>query len=89
MIIRILKIVGIIALVLAIVAGVLYSYGGMWIRTPEMVAAYDNLVANGQAQKFESRFVIPIPGCTCHHDDPVVQAAHSNFRIRDCFDGCH
>lgn len=74
--------------VLVTIAVVLYSLGGMWVRTPEMRAAYDELVASGQAQELEGGLVIPIPGCVCHSDDPVVQAEHATRHIRDCM-SCH
>jgi hypothetical protein len=76
---------------LAVVAAlgiVLYSVGGMWTRTPEMRSAYDTLVASGQQPPLERTFVVPIPGCVCHSNDPVSQAQHATYRIRDCF-GCH
>ena len=67
---------------------VLYLFGGMWVRTPEMRAAYSDLVASGQQPALERAFVVPIPGCVCHSDDPVLQAQHSTRHIRDCFT-CH
>lgn len=66
----------------------LYSFGGMWVRTPEMRQAYDRLVDTGQAPALQPAFVVPIPGCVCHSDDPVLQAQHSVRRIRDCGE-CH
>ncbi|MCE5191271.1 MAG: hypothetical protein LLG08_05875 [Actinomycetia bacterium] len=66
----------------------LYLFGGMWVRTPEMRAAYSDLVASGQQPRLARTLVVPIPGCVCHSDDPVVQARHANRRIRDCFT-CH
>lgn len=67
---------------------VLYLFGGMWVRTPEMRAAYSDLVASGQQPAIERTLVVPIPGCVCHSDDPVTQAQHSTRHIRDCFT-CH
>ncbi|MDP3629324.1 MAG: hypothetical protein Q8S43_00010 [Actinomycetota bacterium] len=67
---------------------VLYLFGGMWLRTPEMKSAYDELVLTGQQPAIEAAVVVPIPGCVCHSDDPVAQAQHSVYRIRDCFT-CH
>ncbi len=75
-----------VALLLLAVA--LYEFGGMWVRTPEMRTAYDDLVTAGQATPIERRFVIPVPGCVCHSDDPVEQAQHSTWRIRECAE-CH
>lgn len=62
----------------------LYLFGGMWMRTPEMRGAYDDLVASGQQPALEGAFVVPIPGCVCHSDDPLLQAEHSQRHIRDC-----
>jgi hypothetical protein len=73
---------------LGLLATVLYNYGGMERRTPEMRAAYDRLTAAGRAPAIEERFVIRIPGCRCHSDKPVVQAQHSVRRIRECR-SCH
>lgn len=67
---------------------VLYLFGGMWVRTPEMRAAYDRLVESGQQPAIERTLVVPIPGCVCHSDDPVTQAQHSTRHIRDCMT-CH
>jgi len=67
---------------------VLYLFGGMWLRTPEMRTAYDELVLTGQQPTLEAAFVVPIPGCVCHSDDPVTQAQHSRRHIRDCMT-CH
>ncbi len=67
---------------------VLYLFGGMWIRTPEMRSAYDQLVASGQQPTLERTLVVPIPGCVCHSDDPVLQAQHSTRHVRDCM-SCH
>ena len=66
----------------------LYLLGGMWVRTPEMKTAYDELVLTGQQPAIEAAFVVPIPGCVCHSDDPVAQAQHSTRHIRDCMT-CH
>lgn len=74
--------------VLLTLAVVLYEFGGMSVRTPQMRQAYDDMVAAGQAPALESAVVIPIPGCVCHSDDPVLQAQHSVRHIRDCM-SCH
>ena len=74
--------------VLAVLAGTLYLFGGMWVRTPEMKQAYAQAVEAGDAEPLEGTFVIPIPGCVCHSDDPLLQAQHSERRIRDCME-CH
>ncbi|MCX8007608.1 MAG: hypothetical protein N3B11_05780 [Coriobacteriia bacterium] len=67
---------------------VLYAYGGMWVRTPTMRASYAAMVARGEQPPLPARFVVPIPGCVCHSDDPVLQAQHSRRRIREC-SSCH
>jgi hypothetical protein len=77
-----------VALALAALGGILYAFGGMWVRTPAMRAAYDQMVARGEQPPLPARFVAPIPGCVCHSDDPVVQAEHSVRRLREC-GGCH
>lgn len=74
--------------VLAVVAVLLYSFGGMERPAPKYRTAYDQLVAQGQATPVEGRFVIPIPGCRCHSSDPVAQVGHSTYRIKDCT-RCH
>ncbi|MDO8880456.1 MAG: hypothetical protein Q7W44_06620 [Coriobacteriia bacterium] len=73
---------------LALLAGTLYLFGGMWVRTPEMREAFDAQVAAGEAEPVEGRFVIPIPGCVCHSDSPELQARHAERRINECA-GCH
>ena len=73
---------------LFLLAAVLYSFGGKERPASQYIAAYDQLVAEGQATPVQSRFVIPIPGCRCHSDDPVAQVEHSVYRIRDCM-RCH
>jgi len=73
---------------LVVLAATLYFLGGMWTRTPQMRSAYDALVTSGQARPIEARFVVPIPGCVCHSDDPVLQAEHSVRRVSECSE-CH
>ena len=80
--------IGITLIVLVAVAALLYNFGGMWVRTPEMKASFDELVASGQAEPVKYRFTIPVPGCTCHSDDPVLQAKHSVRHVKDCMK-CH
>ncbi|MBC7265437.1 MAG: hypothetical protein H5T75_00435 [Coriobacteriia bacterium] len=85
---RWLRALGWTALGLVMLAATLYAFGGMWVRTPEMRAAYDAMVARGEQPKLPSRLVVPIPGCVCHSDDPVLQAQHARRRIREC-SSCH
>lgn len=74
--------------VLFFAATMLYEFGSMWVADRDMRDAYDVLVVQGQAQPIEVRFHIPIPGCQCHSDDPVLTMQHSNRRISECM-GCH
>jgi len=74
--------------VLALVAALLYSFGGMERPALEYRTAYDQLVAQGQATRVGGRFAVPIPGCRCHSSDPVAQVEHSTYRIKDCT-RCH
>ena len=74
---------------LAILAVVLYAYGGPMPASAEAKAAYAAEVAAGRQGAVPlDRFVIPIPGCTCHSDDPVLQVQHSVRRINTCT-ACH
>lgn len=81
---------GITVVVLAVLAAALYFFGGMSgsANDPAMKQQYEQLVASGQVQPVTQRLVIPIPGCTCHSQDPVLTEQHRNRRIRDCM-GCH
>lgn len=83
-----LKWLAIVGVTVAALGTLLYFFGGMWVRTPEMIGAYDQMVLANQAPKIQERFVIPIPGCTCHSDNPVAQAQHSTRRISECMT-CH
>jgi hypothetical protein len=85
---RVLVGLGWTAVVLVAVATALYAFGGMWVWTPEMRSDFEARVEAGTAEPIESRFVIPIPGCVCHSDDPVTQAQHSVRRINECM-RCH
>lgn len=80
--------VGVTVVALIVLAALLYQYGGMWVRTPEMKTAYNDMVAAGTAQPIDYRFTIPIPGCKCHSNDPVLQAKHSVRHVKDCMK-CH
>lgn len=74
---------------LLLLALVLYAFGGPGGVSDEVRAQHADLVAAGKAPAVEDRFVIPIPGCTCHSDDPVLIVEHSERRMRDCFGTCH
>ena len=81
--------VGATVVVLAALGVSLYEWGGMSGSVdPTMPAKYDALVASGQAQPIQARFVIPIPGCTCHSTDPVQTAKHRTYRMSEC-GHCH
>jgi hypothetical protein len=85
---RALIVAGIVAGTLAVVGALLYSFGTMQPPSAAVRAAYDTEVAAGRAPGVEARFGIPVPGCVCHADDPVLQVQHSTRRISECFT-CH
>lgn len=66
----------------------LYLFGGPGGVTPEVRAAYESQVDAGAVVPVADRFVVPIPGCTCHSDDAVVVVQHAERRVRECF-RCH
>ena len=81
--------------VAAIIVGVvvlgvlLYNFGGMGgTAYPETKAQFEQMVATGQVSALPHRFVIPIPGCTCHSKDPVQTAKHRTYRMSECV-RCH
>jgi hypothetical protein len=80
--------IGVTLSVLAAAAAVLYGFGGMWPPTAEVRAAYAAEVAAGRQPAVQGRFTIPVPGCVCHSDDPVLQLRHASRRISEC-GGCH
>jgi alkanesulfonate monooxygenase SsuD/methylene tetrahydromethanopterin reductase-like flavin-dependent oxidoreductase (luciferase family) len=80
--------IGITVAVLAVVAAGLYLFGGMQPPSAEARAAYAADVAAGGQPAVDARFVISIPGCVCHTDDPVLQVQHSVRRMSEC-GGCH
>jgi hypothetical protein len=81
--------IGVTVVVLVVLGVSLYEWGGMSGSVdPTMPARYDALVAQGKAQPIQARFVIPIPGCTCHSTDPVQTAKHRTYRISEC-GRCH
>jgi len=85
---RVLVGVGVTLLVLVAVAALLYGYGSMWPPSAEARAAYAVEVAAGRQPEVAARFTIPVPGCVCHTDDPVLQMQHSTRRINEC-GSCH
>lgn len=77
---------------LVLLAALLYGYGGMGssANDPAMKQQFQQLVASGQAQPVQKRFVIRIPGCTCHSNDPVQTEVHRYYRMSECAQpGCH
>lgn len=75
--------------VLVVAAAVLYNFGSMWTPSAETKAAYAELAEQGAVpHEVDAQFHIPIPGCTCHSDDPVVVMQHSTRRINEC-SSCH
>jgi alkanesulfonate monooxygenase SsuD/methylene tetrahydromethanopterin reductase-like flavin-dependent oxidoreductase (luciferase family) len=74
--------------VLVAVAGVLYLFGGEQPPSASVRAAYAAEVAAGRQPALAGRFVVPIPGCVCHSDDPVLQMQHAARRMSEC-SGCH
>jgi hypothetical protein len=85
---RVLIGVGIVLVALIALAGLLYEFGGMWPPSEASRAAYASMVSRGEQPAVESRFTIPIPGCVCHTDDPVLQMQHAGRRISECA-ACH
>ncbi len=85
---RVLAGIGVVLGLLAAAAVLLYSFGTMQPPPAEARAAYDRMVAEGLQPPVPQRFGIPVPGCVCHWDDPVVQVQHSTRRISEC-SGCH
>lgn len=86
---RILAGIGIVLLALVVIGGALYLFGGSVPPTAEQQAAYDGLLQAGAAPPpVPDQFVIPIPGCRCHSDDPVEVVTHAEYRMRDC-GACH
>ena len=86
---RVLLVVGWSIVALLAIALVVYLFGGPGGVTPQVRAEYEEMVRTGAALQVEDRFVVAIPGCTCHSDNALLIVQHSERRIRDCFGGCH
>jgi len=82
--------IGVAVLTVVIAGLLLYNFGGMSGSEfdPEIGEQYQQLVDSGQVAPVEQRFVIGIPGCTCHSEDPYLTEQHRNRRMREC-GGCH
>lgn len=76
--------------VIVFLVATLYAFGGPSgsANDPQMKDRYEAMVASGEIEPVEQRFVIGIPGCRCHSDDPVLTEEHRNRRINECM-GCH
>ena len=73
---------------LALVGAIIYRFGGPVAPPKSAVAEYQREVAEGIQPPLEQRFVIPIPGCVCHSDNPSSVVRHSVRRLSEC-SGCH
>ena len=85
---RFLASIGIALSSLVVLAVLLYEFGGMWPPSEATRAAYAAMAARGEQPPIGPRFTIPIPGCVCHTDDPVLQMQHAGWRMSECA-GCH
>lgn len=76
--------------VIVFLVATLYAFGGPSgsANDPQIKERYEEMVASGEIEPVEQRFVIGIPGCRCHSDDPVLTEEHRNRRINECM-GCH
>jgi len=89
---RVLLGIGVVVGLLVVAAVLLYNFGGMGgsANDPAMKQQYEQLVAGGEITPVEKRFVIPIPGCTCHSTDPRLTEEHRYYRMTECSQpGCH
>ena len=73
---------------LALLAAVVYVFGGAMPPSEEARAAYAQEVADGYQPPLPSSFVIPIPGCVCHSDNPSSVMRHSVRHLAEC-GACH
>jgi hypothetical protein len=85
---RLLTSAGTVLAALLVLAGLLYTFGGMWPPSEAARVAYAAEVAAGREPAIADRFTLPIPGCVCHSADPVQQMRHSTRRMSECA-GCH
>lgn len=85
---RVLIGIAIVLGVIVVAGAALYSFGTMMPPSTEARSAYDAEVAAGQMPAVGARFGIPVPGCVCHSDDPLLQIPHSTRYIRECRN-CH
>jgi hypothetical protein len=83
-----LKALAVAAIVLVVLGVLLYNFGGMMPPSAKARAQYGQLQAMGAVTPIEQRFHIPIPGCVCHSDNPVLQMEHSRRSLNQCM-SCH
>jgi len=89
---RVLLGIGVAIALMVVAAVALYNFGGMGgsANDPAMKQQYEQLVASGQTTAVQERFVIPIPGCTCHSTNPRLTEEHRYYRMTECSQpGCH
>lgn len=83
---------GVIAtlLVLGLVAVGLFYFGGPSTPTPAPAADAGATATPDpmMGAPDDGRFIIEVPGCTCHSDDPAVVAEHATYRMSECAE-CH
>ncbi|MBN2840991.1 MAG: hypothetical protein JXP37_08570 [Coriobacteriia bacterium] len=77
-------------LTLIVIAVLLYFLGGPAGPSREVRDAYAEMEEAGTVWEPapEPQLVLPIPGCTCHSDDPVAIVHHAEYRLSDCV-SCH
>lgn len=90
---RILKRIGLTLLVLVVLVAALalvaYNFGSMEPPSAEARSQYAALVSAGKVPPAPAGgFHVPIPGCRCHSNDPVLQVQHESIPIKDC-SRCH
>jgi hypothetical protein len=85
---RALQGLAIAVFVLVVLGALLYNFGGMMPPSAKAKAQYGQLQALGAVAPVENRFHIPIPGCVCHSDNPVLQVEHSKRSLNQCM-SCH
>jgi hypothetical protein len=79
------------------VVGVLFWFGGPQRPTENAAGGVETaagtlpsgMMSGGEAPEGGVEMpLIPIPGCKCHSDDPVVVEEHSRYSLSDCAE-CH
>jgi hypothetical protein len=77
-------------LALGLVAVGLFYFGGPSTPAPGPAADTGATAAPSPmtGAPGDQRFIIEVPGCTCHSDDPAVVAEHATYRMSECSE-CH